>query len=367
MFKFRIWTVLLAILSAILLGLSAKYKGINAFVYTELINKFVREKMSVISNKTALPISEIILIIIVIMLLIVFINFIRNLFSPKKWIVYVARLFWGTFNIFSILLFIYIVVFGLNYQTPTLGDELVQKYNTRFSTNVNVNIDSSKRMDLFKQLSEKASESKKVFVSSEKKYFDNLDEMYLQAEVGYNVISEAFPKLSGKYSRPKESLSNDMLNYFGLDGTYSMLMNEIVINTSIPKEYMPFILCKYMAYQRGVAREDEASFYAYLSCINNPDIRFKYAGYLAMTEMIIESLRSNDKIDFNLSFNTLDKEIKTDVLKLEAYKGDFGSGKKITYGYKFYFKRINGDVRVDSVANQATNLISIYYSLFPTV
>lgn len=365
MFKFKFGPVILFVLSAFFIGLSIKYKAATAFIYTDIINKAIREKISLVTNKLDISISEILIIILILLIILFIANFIRNLFRPKKWLPYIIRVFWGGFNISSIVLFIYVLVFCLNYHTPMLGDIIIQKYNTKYSTNINVNVDSSKRIDIFKYILEKTTESKKILVSSEKVNFDNLEEMNRQAIVGYNVISEAFPTLSGNYSKPKKSFYSDGMSFFGLDARYSIFMNEITINENIPKEYMPFILCKYMAYQRGVAREDEASFYAYLACINNPDIRFKYSGYLAMIGMVSESLRVNDKMDFNANINLLDNDIKKDINNFDRYREEYGSGKYFTNNFNYYFKRLNGDIRVDFVDNQVTNLVCIYYSLFP--
>lgn len=50
-----------------------------------------------------------------------------------------------------------------------------------------------------------------------------------------------------------------------------------------------------MAHQRGIAREDEANFAAFLVCINSDDPYLRYSGYVDVLLSVLNSLASADK------------------------------------------------------------------------
>ncbi len=365
MFKFKIGTIILFIISIFFIGLSSKYNLATELIYSDIINRFIREKMSRLFGATNLPVGDIISVALLIIILLTILNIIRRIFGHKNFFGFISRFFWGTFNLISIFLFIYLLLFGLNYHTPPLGNSLVSKYNTKYSTNIRTNVDNKKRTEIFKFLEEKAVESRKIAMSSNVDYnTSNIYGVSNQAVEGFNVISDAFPRLSGKFSYPKKTLIAPIFDFFGLDGRYYILTNEVSLNDKIPSVYLPFITSKYMAMQRGVVKEDEAIFYAYLACINNSDAKFKYSGYLAALSMVSESLRVNDKIDYNNFLLQLDPDVKSDLKLIEKYKNSYGSGTKYMNTFKYNFARINGDIRIDGVDTQVTNLLSIYYSLF---
>ena len=228
-----------------------------------------------------------------------------------------------------------------------------------------MDIDNAKRVEVYNFLVDKAKETRKLALDSETKYStNNLNLVSEQADEGYRMISDMFPTLEGNYGNAKASIKSPVFNFFGLDGRHYDLTNEISINKNVPSEYLPFIVSKYMAYQRGVAREDEACFYAYLACINNTDPKFKYSGYLSALEYVISTLRTNDKIDYNNLIVNLDPEIRRDLNTIETYQSQYGFGTELKDQFMYKFKRLNGDIRVEDIDTQVTDLIASYYSLF---
>src|SRR3712207_9573371 len=102
MFKFRISNIMLFIVSIFFIGLSSKYNKATELIYTNVVNKFLREKLSLIFGQVKVPIGDIITLLLVLLLVIAILNFIRNILSPKKWLSYIYKLFWGLVNIICI-------------------------------------------------------------------------------------------------------------------------------------------------------------------------------------------------------------------------------------------------------------------------
>ena len=66
------------------------------------------------------------------------------------------------------------------------------------------------------------------------------------------------------------------------------------INVNFPDYTIPYTAAHEMAHQRGIAREDEANFIAFLVCISSDDAYIRYSGYLNLYEYVASSLYSAD-------------------------------------------------------------------------
>jgi hypothetical protein len=75
---------------------------------------------------------------------------------------------------------------------------------------------------------------------------------------------------------------------------------------------MPFTMAHEMAHQRGIAREDEANFVAYLVCIGSGDDYIRYSAYANMVNYLNSALRRAD--------NDLYKQFVINYLPTEVQK-----------------------------------------------
>lgn len=66
----------------------------------------------------------------------------------------------------------------------------------------------------------------------------------------------------------------------GDSGITVALTGESAVNPRVPDASMPFAICKELSHRISIYTEADANFAAYLSCINNPDPAYQYAGYL---------------------------------------------------------------------------------------
>lgn len=364
MFKFRIGTSMLLFFSIGITVLSSKYNKATEIIFSNIINKFFREKLSIVFEQIPFPVGSIIEVVLMIIFLYYVLKIITAILHPRKVFSGVYKTFWGVVNVFSIVFFIYLMIFGLNFRTPLLGDSLIMSYNKRYETNIQVNVDNVKRAEVFEYIEKKAVEARKIALSSGENSFSNISDIpYDQAEDGFRAISEVFPRMEGKFSSAKHTNMDFSYEFLGLDGRYFIFTNEIAINRDIPKIYKPFVLSKLMAYQRGIVREDEANFFAYMACINNSDSLFRYSGYISMLQILSESMSINDRIEYNNFLERIDPNIKKDLSEIDNHKLSHGAGKNYVDRFKYIFRRINGDIRVDDIPTQTSNLLSIYYSL----
>ena len=116
-----------------------------------------------------------------------------------------------------------------------------------------------------------------------------------QAVAGYDVLAARYPQLGGQYGRPKGLTLSAVISYTGMYGFYIPLPSEANINTSIPDALLPFSACHEMAHQRGIAREGEANFVGYLSCMMNPHRDFQYSGTLLALTYVLNAVNGRDQ------------------------------------------------------------------------
>jgi hypothetical protein len=103
-------------------------------------------------------------------------------------------------------------------------------------------------------------------------------DMFARADLGYRQAAEIYPVLGGKFGMPKGVILSRYWSYTGIGGVYFPFTAEANVNTHMPHFVLPFATTHEMAHQRGIAREDEANYIAYLTCVMHPDLDFQYSG-----------------------------------------------------------------------------------------
>ncbi len=122
-------------------------------------------------------------------------------------------------------------------------------------------------------------------------------------------------------SNPKLISLSPLMTYTHISGLYSFFTGEANINFNYPDFVFPFTLAHEMAHQRGIAREDEANFVAFMVCLNSEDHFIRYSGLFNMLEYLLSALSKADKTLYNeLAKNDLTAEIKAE---LRAYSQFF--------------------------------------------
>ncbi len=143
---------------------------------------------------------------------------------------------------------------------------------------------------------------------------DELNEAYL-------VFNKQYPDLVQSFrSRPKMISLSEPMMYTHIAGVYSFFTGESNINVCYPDFVIPYTAAHEMAHQRGVARENEANFVAFLVCIASDDSYVRYSGYLNLYEYLASALY---KASHDLYWQAL-AELDTRVRgELKAYSDFF--------------------------------------------
>lgn len=127
--------------------------------------------------------------------------------------------------------------------------------------------------------------------------------------IGYYRLQDKYPELGGSYSQAKPVAMSLVMSWFQIWGMYSPYTYEANINTMIPKAMLPSTIAHELAHKRGFAREDEANFISFLTCINHNDEAYQYSGYLLAFINIRNALARTDREKAAVITAGLDKKV----------------------------------------------------------
>lgn len=167
------------------------------------------------------------------------------------------------------LLWLFLFTFGLNYQRPLLFELL--GYEQRKA-------EASELEALGRMLVENVNQSY-TEAHSEGRTAPERGEIIRLLNEAYDTAPELRLLPRGEFAPPKPVYTSGVLTRFGIGGVYFPFTAEPNYNAEIPDFQLPFSIAHEMAHQRGVARESEANFVAYVVCVSSRDSFIRYSGF----------------------------------------------------------------------------------------
>ena len=368
--KLKLLSLLFFPLSILINTLCSKYPYFIEKYYSLSINKIIVETLSNISGIFPFSLYELTLYLIVISIALFIIYTIYIIiYNPNKLKVFIKNSLLNILSIISIAYFLFVILWGLNYNRIPLEITLIENYNLKYNKSIS-SIDKTKEglANLYEFLIENANETRKLVKSSDSIMKANTDYKGIinRAYLGYENILDLLPNLSGNYSNAKYVISSKLMCYTGITGIYFPFTGEANINIAIPDIYIPSTTLHEMAHQRGYASEDEANFIAYLASINHPDIDFKYSGYILALNHTANALYSADYDTYvNLSKN-ISEDVFSDLKNNSAFWDKYeGKIDDISNEINNTYLKANGIPEGVKSYGKMVDLLLAYYSLYP--
>lgn len=147
----------------------------------------------------------------------------------------------------------------------------------------------------------------------------SLEEMNKKLLDAYDSISDKYSFIQRLDSRLKPVVLSEPWSYTHITGVYTYFTGEANINVNFPDYTIPFTAAHELAHQRGIAREDEANFMAFLVCIESDDPYIRYSGYLNMYEYVSSSLYSANREMYFEVRNTLPNPVRAEMRAYSAF------------------------------------------------
>ena len=208
----------------------------------------------------------------------------RGLKTTRSVIVYTVSLLSAVSMIFSL----FVWSFGTGYYVPTLDKKLELKKE---------NVSAIQLKDTAAWLSDELSSITESVIfgadgASVMPY--SLSEMNDKLIQSYRKLGEKYPFIQQFNSRVKPVMGSKLMSYAHLTGVYTFFTGEANLNVDFPDYTLPYTAAHELAHQRGVARENEANFLAFLVCIESDDPYLRYSGYMNLYEYVMNALYAAD-------------------------------------------------------------------------
>ena len=135
----------------------------------------------------------------------------------------------------------------------------------------------------------------------------------------YDVACEKYGFLQSLDSNLKPVMLSGLMSYTHITGVYSFFTGEANINVAFPDYTLPYTAAHELAHQRGIAREDEANFMAFLVCIESEDAYIRYSAYLNLYEYVANALYSASPELFQRVHGTLEREVRGEMVAYSLF------------------------------------------------
>jgi hypothetical protein len=138
----------------------------------------------------------------------------------------------------------------------------------------------------------KLTESVEYTESGASKMPYSYDEMIDRLNEAYQPLSQKYPFIQSMKTTVKPILLSHPMSYTHITGVYTFFTGESNLNMKFPDYSKCYTAAHEMAHQRGISREDEANFVAFLVCMESTDPYLRYCGYFNLYEYVVNQLYS---------------------------------------------------------------------------
>lgn len=135
----------------------------------------------------------------------------------------------------------------------------------------------------------------------------------------YKTVTKCYPFISSLRTNVKGILFSEALTYTHLSGVYTYFTGEANVNTNFPSSVVAYTTAHEMAHQRGIGREDEANFVAFLVCMASDDAYIRYSGYYEMFKYLINALYEADTKLFNQAYAIADDRLVGEIVAFNDF------------------------------------------------
>lgn len=212
----------------------------------------------------------------------------------------------------AVIFTLYVLTLGIGYHTTPMADRLsIRQVST-------VERDELYRVGVILREEVNTLAEELQFRDGESRMGYTVAELSRRLLVAYDAVSEQYSYPQDFIGYVKPVLFSCVMSDAGITGIYSFFTGEANVNVDYPDYSLPFTCAHEMAHQRGVSRENEANFLAFLVCINSDDPYIRYSGYLNMYEYVASALYRTDKDAYSLLLSGLSEGALADVRAASA-------------------------------------------------
>ena len=163
-------------------------------------------------------------------------------------------------------------------------------------------------------------------------------------------------------SKAKGVLISPLWSYTGITGMYFPMLGEANVNTNVSQSDLPFTAAHELAHTKGIAREDECNFIAYLACISSDNAEYRYSGHLSAYTYLANALYARSPELFAKAAQNISPAAERDLAEQREYSAKYTSGKAAQVSDKINdsFIKSQGVASGTASYSEVTKLILAY-------
>jgi len=296
---------------SLLIHITASFSTAFSDFFTENIASHVRALTAALTGWFPFSLAETILLMLPVLLVIYFcLSFTHYIKKGNK----ISSLVFGVLSFLLSLYSFAVFTFLTGYSNSTLDKKLDMDRDPVSAQNLYDTASKVKaELDVLIDNTEYDSKNFSVMPYNIKQMSDNLLDSYKGCTKKYDFLHNINAQI-------KSVCLSEAMSYTHITGVYTFFTCEANIDVVFPDFTLPFTAAHEFAHQRGVARENEANFIAFLVCINSDDVYIKYSGYMNMLQYLLNALYSADRELYSEFYSSLASETKNE---LRAYSKFF--------------------------------------------
>lgn len=161
-----------------------------------------------------------------------------------------------------------------------------------------------------------------VFFSSETDFsimpygYEEMNDRLLEA---YDSVCEEYSFVQRFDSRIKPVMLSGLMSYTHITGVYTFFTGEANLNVAFPDYTLPFTAAHELAHQRGIAREDEANFMAFLVCERSEDAYLRYVGNVNLLEYVLSALYRSSPTLYTQAYMRIPSAARKEMVAFSAF------------------------------------------------
>lgn len=141
----------------------------------------------------------------------------------------------------------------------------------------------------------------------------------------YNAFAFKYGLPRGYDSSAKGVRAGFAMCYLGISGIYTYVTGEANVNTAYPDYLTLFTAAHEMSHQRGILRENEANFVAYILLSSSDNDAFRYSAALNMYSYFASALYRTDKDAYFDAVERLSPLAKGDIRAANAVSDKYSN------------------------------------------
>lgn len=322
--------------------------------FNSRISSVIRAVLANITDPIPFSLAELLIVLIpVILVLLIFYAVRRKTKTWRSVISYSVTLLSAVSVIFSL----FVLGYGVGYYVPTLDEKLALDSEP---------VSAEDLRDTALWLSDEI-----LLLTSDIYYGTDgasimpysLTEMNDKLMESYGKLNEQYDFLQRLDSNIKPVMASVAMSYAHLTGVYTFFTGESNLNIDFPDYTLPYTAAHEFAHQRGIARENEANFVAFLACVASDDPYLQYSGYLNLYEYVINALYSANREMYSEVRSQLSLRVTNEMRAYSAFYDKYRDSQagKVNNAVNNTFLQANGAAEGTKSYGMVVDLAVAYY------